>query len=99
MCSEKNMVKRRPQALIFHGVPSGPRPLPLKRKTRAAEVKLPIQDRNPRALSQGPMESALQGTGRWVSKASFKASPRSSIQLLMKNETGVSGQMTEKSDR
>jgi hypothetical protein len=93
------MVKRRPHALIFQGVPSGPRLLPLKRYTSAAVVRLPIHDRNPRESSHGPIESALHGTGRCVSIAIFKASPRSSIQLLTKNDTAVSGQMTEKRDR
>ena len=99
MCSEKNIVRRRPQTLMSQGVPDGPKPSPLKRKTRAADVKLPSQARNPSASNHGPMESLLHGTGRWVSKAIFMASPRSSIQLLMKNETPVNGQTTEKRDK
>ena len=99
ICSEKNIVNSRPQALIFHGVPSGPRPSPLKRYTRAADVRLPSHARNPSASSQGPMESARQGTGRWVSKAILRASPRSSIQLFIKKETGTRGQITENRDR
>lgn len=99
MCSEKNMVKRRPHVLIFHGVPSGPRPSPRNRYTSAAVVRLPIQDKKPRDSSQGPMESALHGTGRCVSIAIFKASPRSSMKLFTRNETAVSGQTTEKRER
>jgi hypothetical protein len=93
------MVRRRPHAEIFHGVPSGPSPPPLKRKTRAAEVRLPHHDRNPRASSQGPIESARHGTGRCISTEIFTASDRSSIQLFIKKETAVSGQTTEKRDK
>ncbi len=99
ICSEKNIVRRRPHAEIFHGVPSGPSPLPLKRKTSAAAVRLPSQERNPRASNQGPMESARHGTGRCISIVIFTASDRNSIQLFIKKETAVSGQTTEKRDR
>lgn len=93
------MVRMRPKADMFHGLPDGPRPSLLNMKTRADEVRLPSQERNPKASSQGPMESDRHGTGRLHSTAIFTASDRSSIQLFIKNETAVNGQTTEKSDR
>lgn len=71
----------------------------LKRKIIAALVMLPNQERKPRELSQGPMESARQGIGRWQLVAIFMASERASTQLLMRNEHAVRGQMTEKRER
>jgi hypothetical protein len=85
--------------LMFQGWPSCPSSVPLKRYTKADEDKLPSQAKNPRASSHGPIESALHGTGLCVSSAILAASPRNSIQLLIRKETAVRGQMTEKSDR
>lgn len=93
------MVRRRPHAEMFHGVPSGPSPVPLKRNTIAAAVRLPSHDRNPKASSHGPIESARHGTGRCISTVIFTASDRSSIQLFIKKETAVSGHTTENKER
>lgn len=93
------MVRRRPHPVILEGVPSGPNPSPEKRYTRAAVLRLPNQERNAKASIQGPIESARHGTGRWVSRAILSASPRSSIQLLIRKDNPVNGQTTEKSDR
>lgn len=99
ICSEKNITRRRLHVEMFHGVPSDPRPSPLKRKRSADVVRLPSHARNPKASSQGPIESARHGIGRCISIVIFKASDRSSIQLFIKNERAVSGQITENSER
>src|SRR6266550_712194 len=98
MCSEKSIVNNRPHPLMSPGVPAGPFPQQ-KRYTKAELVKLPSHERKPRDPIHGPMESARQGTGRWVSIAIFSASPRSSSQLFMRNDTPVRGQITEKRDK
>lgn len=99
MCSEHKILNSNPHAEMFQGSPPGPWAPLLNRKTMAELTMLPSQDRNPSELSHGPIESALQGMGRWLLTAIFIASDRSSTQLLTKNETGVSGQTTEKSER
>ena len=57
------MVRSKPHALMSHGEPFGPRPLPLKRYTTAAEVMDPIHARKAIDCAHGPMESARHGTG------------------------------------
>src|SRR5436305_936079 len=100
MCSEKKTVRRRPDALIPRGEPSGPRPPPLlKRKHRAAVLMLPSHVKKPRQSNQGPIESARQGTGLCISTEILIASDRNSTQLFTMKETAVSGHTTEKSDR
>lgn len=92
------MVNSRPHPVTSPGVPAGAFSLQ-KRYTKAELVKLPSHERKLRDPSHGPMESARQGTGRWVSIAILRASPRNSIQLFIKNDTPVRGQITEKRDR
>lgn len=65
----------------------------------AALVMLPSHDRKPRAVSHGPMESARHGMGLRQPIIIFKASDRSSIQLLMRKKQAVRGHETEKRDR
>ena len=60
---------------------------------------LPSQVRKPRLSSQGPILSARSGVGRCISTQILTASERSSIQLLIRKETGTRGQTTEKSAR
>lgn len=62
-------------------------------------VMLPNQDRKPRAVSQGPIESDRHGMGRRLLIAIFRASDRNSTQLLAKKKMAVSGQATEKRER
>lgn len=62
-------------------------------------MRLPSQERKPREVTHGPMESERHGMGRLLLIAIFTASARASTQLLMRNEHAVRGQMTEKSDR
>lgn len=85
--------------MMLDGSPPGPFESPLNIKTIAELTKLPNHDKKPRALSQGPIESALQGMGRLLLIAIFIASERNSTQLLIRNDTGASGQIAEKRDR
>ena len=84
---------------IPQGSPPGPSVSPLNRKTMAELMMLPNQERKLRALSHGPIESALHGMGLWLPTAIFMASDLSSTQLLIKKEHGVKGQIDEKSER
>lgn len=89
------------QPRMSQGEPSSAPFLPplWKRKTSAALVMLPSQARKPSESSQGPIESARQGMGRWQFLAIFRASERASIQLLTRKEQAVRGQTTEKRER
>lgn len=62
----------------------------------AALVMLPSHDRKPRAVSHGPMESARHGIGLRQPMMIFRASERSSIQLLMRKKQAARGHETEK---
>lgn len=85
--------------MTLDGTPSGPYGSLLNKYTIAALVRLPSHDRNPSEVSQGPMESDLQGTGLWLLIAIFIASDRASIQLLTRKEQAVRGQITENNDK
>ena len=89
------MLMRMVRAFTMRSLPL----LSLKRKTSAALVTLPNHERNPREVSQGPIESARQGIGRWQLVAIFIASDLASTQLFTKNEQAVRGQITEKRDK
>lgn len=71
----------------------------LQRYTMALLVMLPSHERKPSAVSQVPIESERHGMGRLQLMAIFKASERSSTQLLMKKQLAARGQATEKSER
>lgn len=64
----------------------------------AALVILPNQERKPRAVIQGPIESDRHGIGRRLLMAILSASDLSSTQLLMQKQQAASGHAVENRD-
>ena len=93
------MLRSTPQAVMLVVVPRAPPREPLQRNTIAELVMLPSHDKKPRAVSHGPIESERHGIGRRLLMAIFRASDRSSTQLLIRKQSGVSGHATEKRDK